>query len=117
MEEGSKGPMAAVLGDGHGNRVYLLFKRDWLHSYGALFPDEEWKGFGQTLNLRVLEKAAYDAAWVIVVLPSGAIYKCWASDWLEYAKEHKTIRVPSTEIGQEASIPTRMLERVISTAT
>lgn len=112
LEQGSKGPMCAVLADGHGNRAYLFFKRDWLHSYGKLFPDEEWKGFGQTLNLKILERAAYDAAWIIVILPNAAIYKCWGPDWLNYARKHNTIRIPSTEFGQEASIPTTMLERV-----
>lgn len=109
---GQKGPLCAVLGDGFGNRVYLFFKRDWLHSYGHLFPSESWKGWGQTANLKVLRQAALDGAWIVVVAPSGAIYKCEARDWLDYAEKHGTIRTPSTEIGQEASIPSEMMKRV-----
>ena len=80
-EQGAKGPMCFVLVDSNGMRVYLFFKRDWLHSYGHLFPNEEWKGWGQTLNYGLLKKSASEGAIIAIVTPDRTIYTCLAEEW------------------------------------
>ena len=112
-EQGAKGPMCFILVDTNHMRVYLFFKRDWLHSYGHLFPDEEWKGWGQTVNYGLLKKAKSEGAIITIVTPDSAIYTCLAEDWLKYAEEHHTIRRPTEEIGLEASVPANKVKRVI----
>lgn len=111
-EKGALGPMAFVLVDRLGNKVFLFFKRGWLHSYGRLFPGEKWQGWGQTLNLAILKKAAAEKASIVIVMQEGEIYVLDAGDWLTFAETHKTVRTPTDEIGQEASIPAPMLRRV-----
>jgi len=111
-ESGAKGPMSFVLSDGKGHLAYLFFKRDWLHSYEYLFPQEAGRGWGQTVNYNILQKAARDNAFLVIINPRGFIYSCMAAEFLRYVEEHKTIRRPSEEIGLEASVPSTMLKRV-----
>lgn len=111
-ENGANGPIAFVVRDSNGNRAYVFFKRDWLHSYGTLYPQEAGRGFGQTFNLNVLRRAANENAFLVVVIPSGSIYGTGAKAVLNYAEERGTIRTPSTEIAQEASVPSSMLRRI-----
>lgn len=87
---------------------YVFFKRDWLMKGDSLFQIHTG-GFWQTLNLRLLERAALENAMIIVVMPHGEIYSMLAVDWLRYANEHGTIRTPSTEWGPEASVPQTLL--------
>ena len=107
--------MAFVLKDEKGHVVYLFFKRDWLHSYGVLFPWESWKGWGQTVNYGLLKRAASEGAFIVVVTPDSeglpVIYAYGAKEWLDYAEQHNTIRKPSAEVGEEASIPANFLVR------
>ena len=112
MEQGVKGPMCAVVADNFGHRAFVFLKRGWFQSYSKIYPQEEGKGFGQTVNLSILKRAAYEGAEIVVVQPEGSMYHYPAKAWLEYAESQDTIRVPSTEIGPEASVPSSFLKRV-----
>ena len=111
-ENGAKGPVCIVLHDGMWGLAYLFFKRGWLHSYGKLFPQEEWQGWGQTTNFQLLKKAANEGAIIVVAMPDAEFYACDALEWLSYAIEHNTVRRPTEETGLEASVPAKMLKRV-----
>jgi hypothetical protein len=111
----AEGGVAGVLSDALGRRVYLVFKRDWFHSYQNQFPQEEGEGFGQSISLSLLRKAAQEGADVVTVMPDGKIYHLAARDWLEYAELHSTIRTTDRDSDTTASVPSRLLQRIEST--
>jgi hypothetical protein len=94
-------------------RYYVSFKRDFLHSFKHLFkmPNE---GFGQTFNMRAVIQAANDGfnSSLVTVMPNNSIYYCKSIQAYGYIAKNNTIRIPSTEVGKEGSIPARMLEPI-----
>jgi hypothetical protein len=94
-------------------RYYIFFKREFLHSFKYLFnmPKE---GFGQTVNYDILRQAGRDGmnTSIVIVMPPTSIYYIKAKDMLAYVQENNTIRTPSTEAGQEASVPARLLQSI-----
>jgi hypothetical protein len=87
----------------------VFFKRETFHTFGYIFPQTHYRGEGQTVNLNALKTAAAFGDIIAVVMPDESVWICPASVWLSYVREYNTIRTPSTEIGEEASIPANML--------
>lgn len=105
--KGNRGPVSANISIN--NKKYLLFfKRDWLHSFSYLF-NKKGQGWGQTFNMLTLGRAADDQYMIVVVMPNLSTYYVDALEAYRYVVEQNTIRVPSTETGEEGSIPARML--------
>jgi len=92
-------------------KFYVFFKKDWFRSFGQIYGGRE--GWGQSVHLGALNAAALEGAFIAIVMPDGRIYSLAASEWLEYAKQHNTIRAPSTEESLEASVPARLLKRLV----
>jgi hypothetical protein len=116
--QGVKGPIMKIFdcrkeGEKDTRRYYVSFKRDFLHSFKHLFklPNE---GFGQTFNMRVVIQAANDGfnSSLVTVMPNNSIYYCKSIEAYGYIAKNNTIRIPSTEVGKEGSIPARMLEAI-----
>ena len=102
--------VAAVVLDAKKELYYVLFKREWFHSYSRQFPQEEGEGFGQSVSLNILEKAVGDGATMVIIFPDGKIYTRTAKVWLDYSKTHGTIRhVKGGDV--TASVPSRFLQR------
>lgn len=87
----------------NGTSYWILFKAAPFYEFSKYFPGETGKG--QTLNLELLKRATNDESLILIAGPDEKFWVRGAYEWLKYAKEHGTIRRPSTEIGDEASIP------------
>jgi hypothetical protein len=87
----------------------VFFKRETFHTFGRIYPQTFHKGEGQTVNLSILNIAAENNDIIAVVMPNESVWVCPADVWLSYVRNKNTIRTPSTEIGEEASIPDSML--------
>ena len=111
--QGVKGPICRVYSDGY-RRFYVMFKRDWLHSFQYLFK-KPGTGWGQTVNMRILRQAALDRdkGLLIAVMPKAA-YSLNAKTMMDYVSQNQTTRVPSTEAGEEGSCPSRMWTNILS---
>jgi len=109
---GSYGHVAYWVAMLDGSLAALCFKRDWLHSFPHLFPKWKGEGWGQTMNLNIINEAANRLARILIVMEDGTIYVKDARQWLYLAKTHESIRRPSTEDELEASIPARELVRI-----
>lgn len=112
------GPLAVWARGNLTAREYaIVFKRDWLHRFNYFFPQCPEKGWGQSLNCVLLEKAVARNAAIMVVMPNEAAYEVAAVDWYNYATKYNSVRTPKSQIelgltDKEASIPARMLRRV-----
>ena len=102
---------AVKISNQKGNLFYVFFKRSWLGAYGRLFPQEKGKGYGQSVSLSILEKAAKEAANIIIIFSDGKIYSNSAQEWLNYVRTHKTIR-QARDGDITASVPSRWLKRL-----
>jgi hypothetical protein len=92
-----------------GMRYYLMFKRDFFHSFGVIFNKA---GIGESINKEYLEMALqHDADNIAVVYLKGYIYVCPPKEWLHYSKTQNTIR--QQKVGGETtySIPITLLRR------
>ena len=88
----------------------LFFKRDWLHAFKYIFHKAD-EGWGQTFNMKALRQASMlRGSTLVVVDPKCKFYYAKTMDVLDYILAERTVRVPSTEIGEEGSIPARMLK-------
>lgn len=110
---GKKGPIAERIVDQRIPKIpvgyAVFFKRDWFHVFGRFYPQTYHKGEGQTINLKALKDAVVYGDIIAVVMPDESVWVCPANVWLSYVRKHNTIRTPSTEIGEEASIPVTMM--------
>ena len=100
---------AVKISNPKGALFYVLFKR--LGAYGRLFPQEKGKGYGQSVSLSILEKAAMEEANIIIIFSDGKMYSNGAQEWLDYAHIHKTIR-QARDGDITASVPSRWLRRL-----
>lgn len=87
----------------------VFFKREYLHSFEYLYKNMKGWGEGQTLNLKMLRYAAQQGDWIAVVMPDERVEVMRAVHWLMFVSEHDTKRIPSGEIGEEASVPAKLL--------
>jgi hypothetical protein len=87
----------------------VFFKRETFHAFGHFYPQTHYRGEGQTVNLNALKTAVVYNDIIVIVMPDESVYTCTSYDWLHYVVKYNTIRTPSTEIGEEASIPANML--------
>jgi len=89
-------------------KFYVMFKREFFKSFGEIFENE--KGIGESINVSALSNAiSLGANYILIVYPSGYVYKVVPQDWQEYAVSHNTIRQPYGK--KTFSIPVSMLER------
>ena len=110
---GSEGGVAAIVADDT-KKYFVFFKRDWFNSYYRQFPTEQGMGYGQSVSLDILEKAADQGAIIAIVFPDGKIYGLPAFFWLQYAESHSTTRQPHGDSDVTASVPSRLLQRLNS---
>lgn len=94
----------------NGHVFYVTLKRGPLGSFSKLYPKEA-PTVAQTMNLAILKQAADIDAMILIVTANSVVYGLAAREWLSYANKHGTIRTPSTEETEEASVPIRMLCR------
>lgn len=112
---GAYGPIAYWVRDPSRPSYFLsllCFKRDWFHSFARIFPKWQGWGFGQTMNLDGLERAAKRSSDILIVMAEGTIYSYPANAWLTLARQFGSIRIPTGETEYEASIPAKKLKRV-----
>lgn len=96
-------------------RYYLLYKRKWENHFGQIYDKPEQ--VGQAITPDALTSAAMDGAWIVCVMIDHTIWECAAVEWLRYVNINKTIKPRIwKEKGityEEASIPKRMLRRIM----
>jgi len=113
--DGAKGAIAYRVRNGRSDilrrvdHYMMFFKRENLHSFQHIFPGMKGSGEGQTINMRALRKAVSNKDHIAIVMPDGSVSIIDAGIWLDFAVNNNTIRVPSTETGEEASVPVSML--------
>ena len=78
------------------NSFYILFKRDFFHSFGSIFGNVS--GIGESINesclRRIIESEIKN---ILIVYANGYIYRISPERWVEYAKKYRTIRITKTE--------------------
>ena len=94
--------------DVNDDKYYVMFKREFFKSFGEIFENE--KGIGESINASALSNAiSLGAKYILIVYPTGYIYKVDPLEWQDYAVKNNTIRQPFGE--KTFSIPVKMLER------
>lgn len=89
-------------------KYYVLFKREFFKSFGVIFDNE--KGIGESINEIALSNAInMGVKDILIVYPTGYIYRVNPLEWQNYAVLNNTIRQPHGE--KTFSIPIKMLER------
>ncbi len=105
---GNRGPICQhIRVDGHDYMIF--FKREWFYMFGQIYGKQS--RIGQSFSIRAInDKIAYlNKAVLTVVMPNQEILYCKVLDAAEYIEYENTVRTPSTESGEEGSIPSSML--------
>lgn len=86
---------------------YILFKRDFFRSFGAIFNKE---GLGESINKQYLDKAIQLDCLLVFIYRTGYVYSISPVEFKEYAESNRTTRI--TDNGELTySIPIRLLRR------
>src|SRR5215213_2605546 len=110
--DGTKGPIALRITVSNTEHYTVFYKKSWNKYFGKIWPRLGHE-IGQSAKLRIVEESANNLDVIGTVHPFYEAYVCQAKAWLDYAREHGTIRIPSTETEQEASVPRAMLLQVV----
>jgi hypothetical protein len=106
---GTKGPISqAVRVDSHDYMVF--FKREWFYKFGIIYNKPTTR-IGQSFSVRAINYTVTNLykAYLVVVMPNQQIFYVKATDAAEYIESNGTARTPSTESGDEGSIPATLL--------
>ena len=74
-----------------GGLYYILYKRDFFHSFGKIFGNVG--GVGESINESCLKRAIMgNVKTILVVYSDGKIYAITPVKWRDYAQKYRTIR-------------------------
>lgn len=81
-------------------QIYILFKRENLHSFPLLFAgnrEAEGKGHGESINKEYLQYAITNECTLMYVKENGSIYVAFPKQIKNYCEKHNFIRTQNKE--------------------
>lgn len=128
VRNGHRGPIAHVGTYNKGvpairTNAILFYKTDWFRTFSRELP--QWpppRGVGQTCDVALLDEMSILDADVLIVMPErpdsetlehARVYQLSANTWITEARRMNSLRIPRRETELMASVPSRMLERIL----